>query len=231
MKTLLKYSDFLNEAFLSKDKEKAINLILQYLKKKTNVDFYSYDEIWNIQKKDLFLKGQLFLSLKSSKALRFNWIDSDLRNEIHSIDIWLDFEFDTNPDFTLHLNENSVVKVLPEIVEFYNNPKILTHATKEVSIKEYFEPEDYDPKQRLEDEMKKLSRLKNPERIEMQKRKIERLKSAIAETERASTDSESINQLDDEFQIDVFKTIELYTTQVARVKSNSIIISGDPGIG
>lgn len=231
MKTLLKYSEFLNEAFLSKDKEKAIELIISYLEKKTNVKFYSYDEIWNIQKKDLFLKGQLFLSLVSSKALRFNWIDSDLRNEIHSIDIWLEFEFDTNPDFTLYLNENSVVKVLPEIVEFYKNPKILTHATKEVPIKEYFEPEDYDPKKRLEDEMKKLSRLKNPERIEMQKLRIERLKSAIAETERASTDSESINQLDDEFQIDVFKTIELYTTQVARGKSNSLIISGDAGIG
>ena len=231
MKTLLKYSDFINEAFLQKDKEKAIELILQYLQRKTGVNFYSYDEIWNIQKRDTFLKGQLFLSLTSSKALRFNWIDSDLRNEIHSIDIWMNFEFDTNPNFTLYLNENSIVKALPEIVEFYNNPKILTMSTKEVSIKEDFEAEEYDPKKRLEDEMKKLSRLKNPERIEMQKLRIERLKAAIADTERSSTESESVNQLDDEFQIDVFKTIELYTIQVARGKSNSLIISGDAGIG
>lgn len=231
MKTLLKYSNFIKEAFLQKDKEKAIELILQYLQRKTGVNFYSYDEIWNIQKGDVFLKGQLFLSLTSSKALRFNWIDSDLRNEIHSIDIWMNFEFDTNPNFTLYLNENSVVKALPEIVEFYNNPKILTMSTKEVSIKEDFEAEEYDPKKRLEDEMKKLSRLKNPERIEMQKLRIERLKAAIADTERSSTESESVNQLDDEFQIDVFKTIELYTIQVARGKSNSLIISGDAGIG
>ena len=232
MKPLLKYQDFINEAFLQKDTEKAIELILQYLERKTNVKFYSYDEIWNIQKGDSFLKGQLFLSLTSSKALRFNWINSDIRNEIHSIDIWVNFEFDTKPDFTLYLNENSIVKALPEIVQFYNNPKILTMATKEVTIKEDFEPEDtYDPKKRLEDEMKKLSRLRSPERIEMQKTKIERLKSAIAETERASTESESVNQLDDELQIDVFKTIELYTIQVARGKSNSLIISGDAGIG
>jgi hypothetical protein len=101
MKTLLKYNDFINEAFLQKDTEKAIQLVLQYLERKVNVQFYSYDEIWNIQKKDLFLRGQLFLSLTSSKALRFNWINSDLRNEIHSIDIWLNFEFDCQPDFTI----------------------------------------------------------------------------------------------------------------------------------
>jgi hypothetical protein len=129
------------------------------------------------------------------------------------------------------LNENSIVKVLPEIVEFYNNPNNLVRSTKELTITEEFESDDYDPKQRLADEEKKLSRLRNPERIELQKRKIERIKAAIADTERSETESEKVTQLDDEFQIDVFKTIELYTIQVARGKSNSLIISGDAGIG
>jgi DNA polymerase III delta prime subunit len=231
MKILLNYTNFINEAFLQKDKEKAIDLILQYIKKKTQVDLYPYDELWNIQKGDLFLTGQLFLSLTSEKALRFNWINNDLRSEIHSIDIWDRFDFDTNPNWTLELNENSVVQALPEIVQFWNNPKSLVQTQKELVTNEDFDADDYDPKQRLEDEEKKLSRLRNPEKIEIQKRTIERLKAAIAETERSSTESEKITQLDDDFQIDVFKMIELYTIQVARGKSNSLIISGDPGVG
>jgi hypothetical protein len=232
MRKLLKYHNFINEAFLSKDKEKAIDLILQYIKRKSEVDLYPYDELWNIQKGNLFLTGQLFLSLTSEKALRFNWINNDLRNEIHSIDIWNRFEFDTNPSYTLNLNEDSVVKVLPEVVKFWNNPKSLINVEQgELSISEELETEEYDPYKRLEDEEKKLSRLRNPEKIELQKRTIERLKVAIAETERSSTESEKVTQLDDEFQIDVFKMIELYTIQVARGKSNSLIISGDAGVG
>ena len=232
MRKLLNYSNFINEAFLSKDKEKAIDLILQYFKRKSEVDLYPYDELWNIQKGDLFLTGQLFLSLTSEKALRFNWIKNDLRNEIHSIDIWDRFEFDTNPSYTLNLNENSVVKVLPEIVKFWNNPKSLIGVEQgELAVSEELENGEYDAHKRLEDEEKKLSRLRNPDKIELQKQTIERLKAAIAETERSSTESEKVTQLDDEFQIDVFKMIELYTIQVARGKSNSLIISGDPGVG
>jgi len=232
---LLKYFDFINEAFINKDKEKAIELIISYIEKKTQITLYPYDELWNIQKGNLFLTGQLFLSLKSEKSLRFNWIENDLRSEVHSIDIWENFEFDTNPDFTLNLNNNSISHALTQIVQFWNNAKSLIKQNQlELEITEELDVDDdeeYDPKQKLQDELKKLGRLRNPEKIELQKRKIERLEAAIAETERAETDSEKITQLDDELNIDVFKMIELYTTQVARGKSNSLIISGDPGVG
>jgi hypothetical protein len=89
--------------------------------------------------------------------------------------------------------------------------------------------EPYDPKKRLDMEIAKLKRLRNPEKIELQTRKIERLKVVISSIERAQTESEKINQLDDELQIEVFKSIELYTNQVASGKSNSLIVTGDSG--
>ena len=231
MTKISNYSQFITEAFLNKTQEKAIDTILQYLKKKIGVDFYSYEEIWNIQKSDEFLKGQLFLTLSSNKAIRFNWIERDISSEIHSIDLWTDFEFDSNPDFTLLLNGLSVVKALPHVVDFYKNPEIIVKTSKKDVVFEDLEIEDTDPRKRLEDERKKLSRLRSPEKIELQKRKIERIEAIVAQTENSSIESEKINQLDDEMKIDVFKSIELYTTQVARGKSNSLIISGDSGVG
>lgn len=230
MRKLSNYQQFISEAFLHKTQQTAIDSILDYLKKKLNIKFYSYDEIWNIQKGNDFLKGQLFLSLDSDKAIRFNWIERDLSSEIHSIDIWLDFEFDTNPDFSLILEGLSVVKFLPNIVDFYKNPKILVDSEKQEVVLEDLE-EEMDPKKRLESEVKKLSRLRSPEKIELQKRKIERIEAIVAQTEYSSIESEKVNQLDDELKIDVFKSIELYTMQVARGKSNSLIISGDAGVG
>jgi len=231
MTKISNYSQFITEAFLNKTQEKAIDTIIQYLKKKTGVDFYSYEEIWNIQKSDEFLKGQLFLTLSSNKAIRFNWVERDISSEIHSIDLWTDFEFDSNPDFTLLLNGLSVVKALPHVVDFYKNPEIIVKTSKKDVVFEDLEIEDTDPRKRLEDERKKLSRLRSPEKIELQKRKIERIEAIVAQTENSSIESEKINQLDDEMKIDVFKSIELYTTQVARGKSNSLIISGDSGVG
>ena len=228
---LHRYLKFINEAFLPKDKEKAIDLILQYLERKSGIKFYSYDEIWNVKKGSNFFRGQLFLSLFSSKALRFNWIEDDIREEIHSIDLWENFSFETNPDFSLLLNQNSIVQVLPDILNFLKNPKMMVGSTKDLVVKENTEFEGTDPQQRLDFELKKLSRMKNPERIELQKMKIQRLQALMSETETSETDSLKVNQLDAELNIDVFKTIELYTIQVAKRRSNSLIISGDPGVG
>lgn len=223
MKYILGFSQ-INEGFLQPDKQKAIDTIISYLHKNSNLDLYQYDETWHIQKGEIFLNGQLFISLKSSKALRFNWIDGDFRSIIHSIDMWEDFQFETKPDFTLSLEGMSIVKVLPEILSFINSPQSL--------IKEELDTEGgYDPKKELEDAVKRLSRLRSAKSIDAQKRKIERLQAAIAYDERSEVESERVNQLDDDLKIDVFKSIELYTIQVARGKSNSLIISGDAGVG
>ena len=201
MKYLYKFTNFLNEAFLHGDKKKAIDAVLSYLKNKSNMDFYEYDETWHIQKGDVFLDGQLFISLKSSKAIRFNWKNGDISSVIHSIDVWDDFSFDKNPSFTLSLEGVSVVKVLPEIANFVKSPSSM--------VKEELDTDGYDPNKELQDAVKRLKRLKSPKSIDAQKKKIEKLQAAIAYDERAEIESEKINQLDDDLKIDVFKSIEL----------------------
>lgn len=201
MLKLLRYGNFLNESFMEKDIERAIELILNYFKKKTGMSFYPYDEVWHIQKGTLFLKGNLYLSHETPKAFRFNWIKGDFSSELHSIDLWDKFHFDQNPNYTLSLNGLSVVRILPTIVDFWSNTKVLV---RKYSISENFTEED----------------------------DLDKINVTFAESETSSTDNQMINQLDQEIQkIDVFKLIELYTSQVARGKSNSLIISGDSGVG
>jgi len=227
----MKYLSKFNEAFLPSDKEKAIDTIINYIEKKASIDLNPYDELWHIQKKNLFLVGQLWISLKSSKALRFNWIENDLRSEIHSIDMWVDFEFDSNPDFTLNLEGNSVTSVLPGILKFFESPEIFIKNNENIETAEFEEPEGFDPKEELEKAEKRLKRLKNPKSIAQQQELIEKLRGSIAYSERSEVESEKINMLDDDLKIDVFKAIELNTIQVARGRSNSLIVTGQSGLG
>lgn len=202
MGNLYRYYEFINEAFLEKDVERAISLILKYLKRKINLDYYPYDEVWHIQKGSKFLRGQLYLSFESPKAFRFNWEKNPLSLELHSIDLWEKFSFERDPDYTMKLNGVSVVKILPKVVDFWTNTKVLVN---------------------------KKSLLENLSLDNDEERDLEFI---FAESEISSTDNQMINQLDQEIQkIDVFKLIELYTSQVARGKSNSLIISGDSGVG
>ena len=219
----MKYISGFNESFIQENKKKAIQLIISFLNRNGKIDLYEYDEIWHIQKKDLFLDGQLFISLKHPLGIRFNWKEGDLKSDIHSIDLWNNFIFDTKPDYTLNVQNISVANYLPQILSFIINPKEL--------VKEELDTTGYDPKNELENAVKRLGRLKSPKSIEIQQRKIRELEAAIAYDEKSETESEKINQLDDDMHIDIFKSIELYTIQVARGKSNSLIISGDPGVG
>jgi len=223
MKHINKFISFVNEAFLKEDKKRAIESIISYISKNSKIDLYEYDEIWHIQKGDIFLSGQLFISLRYSKAIRFNWVDSDLKSQIHSIDIWNDFTFDTNPNFTLNIGQNSITKVLPQILSFIKNPESSINEELTTDI-------GYDPREELEKTKKLFSRARSPKTKEAHRLRIERLEAAIALDERAEIDSEKINTSDD-LKIDIFKSIELYTIQVARGKSNSLIVSGQTGVG
>lgn len=211
-----KYQKFF-ESFLSKDKEKAIDTIISYLRNKTNVDFYSYHELFHIQKDQIFLTGQLFLSLKTKKCIRINWIENDLRSEIHSIDLWKNFEFDTNPEFTLTLDGLSVTKHLSDIVKFINNPDALISITENSGDERLKELED------------KFKRARSADKKELIKTQIARLVASIAKDEKSKKESDNITQ--DDLQLDVFTSIELYTKQVATGKSNSLIVTGMSGVG
>jgi hypothetical protein len=227
MKQIKNYKAFF-EAFLERDKETAIENIISYITKNTSVDLYLYNELYHIQKGSLFLTGQLYLSLNTSKAIRINWIKGDMRSEIHSIDVWLnfDFELEGNPNYTLELGENSVVKVLSEIVIFFNDPKQYVNLYNKQGVYAY---ENYNPSEELEQTQKKLGRARSQSTIDKLERRIEHLKAVIASDERVEKDSDKIDQ--SELKIDVFKAIELYTIQVSRGRSNSLIVTGQSGIG
>lgn len=222
MSLIRKYQAFY-EAFLNKDKEKAIDLIVSSLSDKTGIDLYPYDELFHIQKDNLFLTGQLFLSLRTNKAVRINWIKDDIRSEINSMDVWDSFSFDSDPDYTIETGNRSVVKVLPDIVSFFKNPEIYISEIKNSVL------ELYDPSKELEEQEAKLRRARSLESKEKIGTRIERLKASIAHSERVERDSDYITQSD--LNIDVFKSIELYTIQVAKGRSNSLIITGMSGVG
>ncbi len=216
MGKLLTFDGFLGEAFLPKDKERAISLIISHLNSKAGLDLHPYDEIWHIQKKSVFLRGQLFVCLRKPCAVRLNWLEGVLSSEIHSIDLWDDFSFDRKPDYTLNVKDMSVANFLPKVVEFVTKPESMLI-------------ENTDLMGQLSDAEGKLKRARTEKSRQAHARTIERLNAEIAEQERAELESQKVTQLD--IKIDVFKSIELYTIQVSRGKSNSLIISGDAGVG
>jgi hypothetical protein len=136
------------------------------------------------------------------------------------MDIWTEFKFETNPDYTLEFKQESVAKNLPKCLKFFENPKSMINTSENIEVAED-----------LEREKKRLNRMRNPQSIAIQKLKISEIEARMAHKEVATIPSEKVNQLDDDFKIDVFKAIELYTIQVSRGKSNSLIISGDAGVG
>ncbi len=220
---ILKYEKFF-EAFLDKDKESAISKIISYITNNSKIDLHPYDEIYHIQKGNTFLEGQLFISVISNKGLRINWLNDNLRNEIHSIDVWDNFEFDKNPEWTLDLNGNSVSKSLQQILEFFNNPEKFAKSSLVSKVHEELETGD-----RLKDLEEKLKRARSSEKKQKIQEDIARCKANRAIDEKRELNSDKIKQHDLEF--DVFKAIELYTIQVAKRKSNSLIISGMAGVG
>ncbi len=215
------YEKFL-ESFLSKDKEKSIEIIISYLIKKIGIDLNPYKEIFHIQKENIFLLGQLFLSTQSRKAIRLNWIKDDLRNNVHSIDIWNDFGFEKNPLYTLNINGMSITKCLPQIVTFFKNPESLIQDKKLSEASSVYSD-------RVSELEGKLKRARSADKKELLSTQLERAKAELAKIEKRELDSDQITQEDLDF--DVFRAIDLYAVQVARGKSNSLIVSGDSGIG
>jgi len=217
MARITRYGDFVSEAFLQKDKEDAIRRITGYIKSRTSVEFHPYDEVWAVQKKSLFLRGQLFVSLRNSKAIRINWMEGVLSSEVHSIDLWEDFGFDSKPDFTLNVSNMPLVQFLPAVADFVTRPQSMISESAE------------DLRGRMADTQSRLARARSEKARQSHKTAIEKLAAQIASQEKAEIESQKVTQLD--IKMDVFKSIELYTIQVARGKSNSLIVSGDAGVG
>lgn len=163
-----------------------IQNISDYIFKKTNIRLFDYGGLFDIKRSNLNLKGKLLLTLnQNNKAIRINWIEGSNDFSIHSIDLWFDFNFNKDPDYTLELPmDNSIVKYLNSIVKFFNNPRSINELNTDEPTSHESVPEE----SKLEDNY-------------------------------------------DNLEIDVFKTIELFTMQVAMGNSNSLIVSGTAGVG
>jgi hypothetical protein len=223
------------EAFSSRDKEAAIVQVLSYIKNNTEIDFYPYGEHFNIEKGPRSFQGELYLSIMSEKAIRFNWAIDSTRSEIHSIDLWSNFSFDSNPDYTLELNGNSIIQVLKQVFTFYISPEDSLAKAKyeqELELQEGKLNEEI-LRKALDDEKARLSKMSNAEAIEKQKKLISTIEAHLADPEFTTTYTieEAEVEAKKDPKMDVFKTIELNTIQVARGRSNSLIITGQAGIG
>lgn len=225
--SIIKRYDLFLEAFLPKDKEEVVSKIIQYLEKNTNVDLNPYGELYHVQKGSEFLTGQLFISTKTSKAIRINWKKDYVRSQIDSLDLWDNFEFESNPQWTLLIREDAnIVKLLPEVVKFFNDPSQFVSWSKGIKLQT---TENYDPREELGEWEKKKKRAKSADSIQKIERRIKELTAVVAMEEKVEKESDKITS--DDLKIDAFKAIELYTIQVARGKSNSLIVSGQAGVG
>lgn len=213
-KKIKKYFDFVNESSLSYDRDNMAKTAVEYISRKTNLEFYKYHEVFHVDKGGELLEGILYLS-SDTKALRFNWKEGDIKFGIHSIDLWNNFSFDTNPDWTLELNGLSIVSNLASILEFFLSPESLSKETDELELVE--EDKEFDGSEgRLRTEQGEW-----------------RIKAKKAKEEKSETDSteQSISEEDGDLDLDVFQTMYLYTKEIINKKSNSLVITGMAGIG
>lgn len=234
MKYIKKFNGALINENLTSDRQKDIDTIISYIEGNTNQELYEYFEIFNVKKGSNYMFGKLYISLFSNKALRFNWIQNDLVNRIKSIDIWLNFKFEDKPNYTLEMNNIKVVDYLSDFLQFYNNPESLV-LTKVTTLSEDIDLDNLDKENDLSSKLKdyedKLKRARKPEKKAEYQKIVDGIRAYVAVDEISTIDSQKISMLDKELKIDVFKSIELYTIQVARGRSNSLIITGQAGVG
>lgn len=188
-----KYNNFLLEK-LKNSQEIYLQKIINYLKKNSPLDLFSYDEDFIIKKQGLNkeLTGRLFFLGNNNnfdgQAIRFSFDNEQL----YSVDFWENFEFDfdnihNKPDYTID-NVSSIANVYDDIIAFMDGDfNILNENTQT----------DTDFK-----------------------------KAPDEEVDMKGFKKDILNQ-----DIDVFESIKLYTAQVAFGVSNSLVISGLPGLG
>jgi hypothetical protein len=116
-----KYHLFI-ETHIEGKKENEIDDIISHINENTQDLFSPYFEKFHIQRDELFLTGNLFLSINTNKAIRINWLKDDILNNINSIDIWENFKFNSKPDYSLSFKIWSQDS-LKEIIIFISNPK------------------------------------------------------------------------------------------------------------
>ena len=207
-----KYQSFILER-ISTEKKKYTDIIINYLKKKSNLDLYEYAEEFIINKEgEPELNGKLYL-IPNNKAVRFNF-DSQ---KLYSVDIWDEFVFKivdklcNKPTYTMYIN-TTVMEVLDDILKFVSGVSKITEEIEDISTEE----EGFKNIEKKEEE-----NIEPSDKIEIKK----------SPTEDVQLQSLKISKNVIDLNIDVFEAISMYTAQVAYKASNGLIVSGAAGLG
>jgi hypothetical protein len=139
------FIDQIVESLSSPGIEKAAQIILKYLRRKTGTKkmFYSIgaEEFTNSNGSGFGVR--FFAPGKKIESFRFNWKSvGGGMNNLHSIDVWTSGK--TGPDNRIEFQrEVSLVQVLPQFAEIFNSGKVKTGPirtlARDVSLNEEFE--------------------------------------------------------------------------------------------
>lgn len=106
---------YLKEAFKQEDFYNAMTKINEYLANKLSTTLHPYPGPINFLNAYGKQQGEMFfIGSDAQKAIRFNWMKSKKSRKVSSVDIWL--KRSDTPDIHVELNQISVVRVLPELV-------------------------------------------------------------------------------------------------------------------
>jgi peptidyl-tRNA hydrolase len=120
------FTTFLNEAFAVVDTSKVSNLIQKYLEKKLATKLLKYPQLEPF--KNSVESGFGIRYFFNKKSIRFNWSTSNINSaSLSSVDYWNGTSHDPNFHMSFEKNE-SIVKMLPAVVDFIKNPKIGSYS-------------------------------------------------------------------------------------------------------
>lgn len=129
---LMKYNTWsINESILNKDIQKSLDLLKQYLNKKTGKNVQYMREFEDIIQDGIKLKGIRFVT-EDLHIFRLNWESNEKvdSSRIHSVDFWYDLN-DYIPTYKILTNDKNMVQIASMLVLELNSVKGVDYNTPE----------------------------------------------------------------------------------------------------
>ena len=199
----MKFSKFYaTEAFTDKDMEHASELIKSNLEKRLGVELYQQYGVNKFKNSEGIGQGIRYFIGDTDQAIRFNFNN----NEISSVDIWDKNSDSVSPRVRLETEGESVIKILPQIIQLIQNP----------SLKETIEVID----SQLDEQPEVIKKNMNVKSISNEVQIID-----------DKEDQKKLDQIEYADPDVVFDDMRKLLKLVITRKRNSIIISGLAGVG
>lgn len=199
----MKFSKFYaTEAFTDKDMERASELIKSNLEKRLGVELYQQYGVNKFKNSEGIGQGIRYFIGDTDQAIRFNFNN----NEISSVDIWDKNSDSVSPRVRLETEGESVIKILPQIIQLIQNP----------SLKETIEVID----SQLDEQPEVIKKNMNVKSISNEVQIID-----------DKEDQKKLDQIEYADPDVVFDDMRKLLNLVITRKRNSIIISGLAGVG